>query len=257
MLLWTTSKFSLQLVEIAYGTYVATEVAYFTYIYAKVNREHYLKVSSHTRAAIFCSRFIAATSSQILVYFKLMDYRELNYISLVAQICATAWAIFLPTVKTSLYFHRDEKSTALMEKGKDDVSNKAAFKLLWLHFKMAYTNREVVKWSVWYALGMCGYIQIISYCQVLWDHIDSSQEILWNGAVEAALTLFGTIVALGAGYLTNERLGQKKRLWTLSILTIISGFAVLLAAMTHLRWVSYLGYLIFGVIYSFLITIAR
>lgn len=247
MFLWTTSKLSLQLLEIPYGTYIATEVAYFTYIYAKVDRKHYLQVSSHTRAAIFSSRFIAASLGQILVYFKIMDYAQLNYISFGTQICATIWAIFLPSVKTSLYFHRD-----------DGINNKnSAYKLLWLHFKMAYSNPEVVKWSIWYSIGVCGYVQIVTYCQVLWDFIDRSEEVIWNGAVEATLTLLGTVAALGAGLLTQERLKEKGRIWTLALLTILSGFAILLAGLTHTRLISYLGYLIFGVIYSFLITIAR
>lgn len=248
MFLWTTSKLSLQLLEIPYGTYIATEVAYFTYIYAKVDRKHYLQVSSHTRAAIFSSRFIAAASGQIFVYYKIMDYAELNYISFGTQICATAWAIFLPSVKNSLYFHRDDD---------DDSSENSAYKLLWVHFKMAYSNPEVVKWSIWYSIGVCGYVQIVTYCQVLWDFIDNSEEVIWNGAVEATLTLLGTVAALGAGLLTNERLKDKGRIWALALLTILSGFAILLAGLTHTRLISYLGYLIFGVIYSFLITIAR
>lgn len=175
-----------------------------------------------------------------------MDYAQLNYISFGTQICATIWAIFLPSVKNSLYFHRDDKST-----------ENSAYQLLWQHFKMAYSNPEVVKWSIWYSIGVCGYVQIVTYCQVLWDFIDSSEEVIWNGAVEATLTLLGTIAALCAGLLTNERLNEKGRIWTLAILTIISGFAILLAGFSQTRFISYVGYLIFGVIYSFLITIAR
>lgn len=52
MLLWTSTLRSLQVLEVVYGTYLATEIAYFSYIYAKVNREHYAKVTSHTRASI-------------------------------------------------------------------------------------------------------------------------------------------------------------------------------------------------------------
>lgn len=103
----------------------------------------------------------------------------------------------------------------------------------------------------------CWYVQIVTYCQVLWDFIDNSQEVIWNGAVEATLTLLGKFAALCAGLLTNQRLKEKGRIWTLAILTIVSGFSILLACLSHTRMISYLGYLIFGVIYSFLITIAR
>lgn len=44
MLIWTDSLLHLQILEVFYGTYLASEVAYYTYIYAKVDREHYDQV---------------------------------------------------------------------------------------------------------------------------------------------------------------------------------------------------------------------
>lgn len=61
---------------------MATEVAYFTYIYAKVPKEYYQQVTSHTRAAILAGRAISSVIAQILVSFDLMDYKQLNYITL-------------------------------------------------------------------------------------------------------------------------------------------------------------------------------
>jgi len=109
MLIWTKSLLELQILEGIYGTYMATEVAYFTYIYAKVDKKYYPKVSSHTRAALLIGKLIASISSQVLVYFKWMNYLELNYITLATQIAATIWAFFLPNVKTTVYFHRNDK----------------------------------------------------------------------------------------------------------------------------------------------------
>jgi solute carrier family 19 (thiamine transporter), member 2/3 len=76
------SVLSLQIVEIIYGTYCACEVAYFSYIYAKTDKQNYQVVTSHTRAAMFVGRFVAATSSQLLVFFQIMDYRQLNFLTL-------------------------------------------------------------------------------------------------------------------------------------------------------------------------------
>jgi solute carrier family 19 (thiamine transporter), member 2/3 len=67
---------SLQIVEVIYGTYSACEVAYFAYIYAKTDKENYQIVTSHTRAAMICGRFFAAVSSQLLVYFDVMNSRQ-------------------------------------------------------------------------------------------------------------------------------------------------------------------------------------
>lgn len=64
---------------------MATEVAYYTYIYAKVEREHYQKVTSYTKSSVLIARFISGVVAQFLVSFRVMDLRELNYISLVGK----------------------------------------------------------------------------------------------------------------------------------------------------------------------------
>uniref|UniRef100_A0A182N673 Thiamine transporter 1 n=1 Tax=Anopheles dirus TaxID=7168 RepID=A0A182N673_9DIPT len=291
MLTWTTSLNALKVLEIFYGTYCAAEVAYFSYIYAKVDREHYQKVTSHTRAAIYTGRFLAASLSQLLVHFEAMDYRQLNYLSLAAQISATVWALFLPSVPTSMYFHRRapeastttasdtghlpaDKEVTTMEIIADDRSDdskasptttpasqasrsrvKNAFLLLWLHFRTSFTNRSVLQWSVWYALAMAGYIQILAYVQALWSSIDETQPAVWNGAVEAALTLLGAIVSLLAGYLHSGFLKPRTSLLSLALLSFAAGGAMLLATKTGTLVVSYVGYMIFCVLYAFAITV--
>lgn len=72
----------LQIAEIFYGVYLATEVSYYTYIYAKVQRDRYETVTAQTRAAVFLGRFIGGVSGQILVFTHLMNYKELNYLTL-------------------------------------------------------------------------------------------------------------------------------------------------------------------------------
>lgn len=97
-----------------------------------------------------------------------------------AQIFATIWAIFLPPVKTSLYFHRQSEKSSLVVDSTQNVKNRPAFdafKLLFSHFKSAYTNKKVLQWSFWYSMAMCGFLQVISYAQVLWSAIDNSEEV--------------------------------------------------------------------------------
>jgi hypothetical protein len=64
-------------------------------------------------------------------------------------------------------------------KNDENEKNKVVnpFQLLWLHFKSAYTNKQVLKWSIWYTLATCGYYQIVSYIQVLWSAIASKEEV--------------------------------------------------------------------------------
>lgn len=60
---------------------MATEVAYYTYIYAKVDREHFQKVTSHTRAAVLAGRTFAGLTGQLLISFNVIDYRQIQFIT--------------------------------------------------------------------------------------------------------------------------------------------------------------------------------
>lgn len=73
-----------------------------------------------------------------------------------------------------------------------------AGKLLWSHFKAAYTDKTVLTWSIWWALAMAGFLMIQTYVQLLWQEIDTDRDQFYNAGVEAALTLFGA-----AGCLVN------------------------------------------------------
>lgn len=61
---------------------MAAEVAYYTYIYAKVSKDRYQLATGMTRAANLSGRFLASLMGQLLISFKLMNFRELNYITL-------------------------------------------------------------------------------------------------------------------------------------------------------------------------------
>ena len=91
----------------------------------------------------------------------------------VAQIISLFWAIALPAVSTSLYFHPkvqqdvqvyDPEQTEKDKKESDAVepkcSGKTAASLLWTHFKNSYSDSTVVLWSLWWALAMCGFVQV-------------------------------------------------------------------------------------------------
>lgn len=104
LMLWTEEYYWLLVIQTFYGTYMAAEVAYYTYMYAKCDRNDYQRVTSHTRAAItagqihdtkfhhqfhliftFTGKFLSGLLAQLLYSFKIMDLRELNYISFASE----------------------------------------------------------------------------------------------------------------------------------------------------------------------------
>ncbi|CAG9769038.1 unnamed protein product [Ceutorhynchus assimilis] len=250
MLLWTNSLVELQILEFFYGAFAACEVAYFTYIYAKVDKEYYQQVTSHTRAAILAGRSISGILGQILISFRWMDYRQLNYITFTAMIAATLWCLFLPPVTKSIYFHQDSTGQLLL---KDKT--KAAFRLMWRHLRSAYSSVYIIKWSLWWSLATCGFIQVQVYMQPLWVAIvnDPNQPV-YNGAVESILTVLGFLGALAAGVLKVD--------WTtrgelaLTCCSLLQGFMLLIASQAEQIIASYICYVAFGALYHLTITVA-
>jgi thiamine transporter 2/3 len=103
---------------------------------------------------------------------------------------------------------------------------------------------------------MAGFLQVQSYVQVLWKEIDPDRTIIYNGAVEAGLTLFGAISAFMAG-LIDSTFFEKFNLWILTICSLLEGiFVVVSSYATHVL-LAYAMYILFGVLYIFMITMAR
>lgn len=193
--------------EFLYGTASSTEVAYYTYIYAKVDRDHYSKVTSYTYSAIFVGRFFGSIVSQILVTTNAMNYHQLNFISLGCVSIALAFSLCLPPVKRSIYFHRDTSQTQSLvvpsQPQTQPVPEVAVIQLtfqekfrnsrryMWQDLVAAYGNAYVLKWSIWWAVATAGHLQIINFIQMLWEVIvteNGSGTQDYNGVVEATHT---------------------------------------------------------------------
>ncbi|EDX13437.1 thiamine transporter 2 [Drosophila simulans] len=271
-LIWTTTLSGLQAVEVFYGFYQAGEVAYYSYIYAKVDKQYYPRVTSHTRAAMFVGKLVAGILAQLVIGMKWMNYKQLFYISVSSQVAALLWAFFLPKVEKSLYFHN--RSEAIeggtkaeggnLEKGSEQPSTEEAsqekkvpaWQLLWFHFRSAYTNALVIQWSLWYAISLAGFLQITTYMQVVWKSFENEPTIAWNGAVDVALTLLSAVFALLAGYFHAGRLSTRSSLLSMALLSVLEGGCVLLSCWTDDIYLSYLGYVLYGGLFAFTITVA-
>uniref|UniRef100_A0A3P9PWY5 Solute carrier family 19 member 3 n=1 Tax=Poecilia reticulata TaxID=8081 RepID=A0A3P9PWY5_POERE len=126
---------------------------------------------------------------------------------------------------------------------------------LWRDFRQCYSSRQLLYWSVWWAMATCGYNQTVNYVQVLWEHVQPSQNFsIYNGGVEAASNLLSAATAYGIGF-TEVRWEQWGEL-------ALGGFSGLGAAALFLMtfagniWVCYATYTIFKCLYMLLITIA-
>lgn len=95
-----------------------------------------------------------------------------------------------------------------------------------------------------------------NYIQLLWQEISPTQENVFNGAVEALLTLLGAGGAFVAGFINNKKF-ERWDMWILAGCSAINGGILLWGALTEIVWISYGSYVVFGVLYHFMITVAR
>ncbi|XP_004521825.1 thiamine transporter 1 [Ceratitis capitata] len=288
ILLWTNLIWELQIGQVFYGTFMATEVAYYTYIYAKVDKERYQIVTGHTRSAILCGKFLGGVFAQVFVSTELMDYKDLHYVSFGSQIISLCIALLLPPVRKSLYFYTDSGSELLDVTAKNNAEDQnvqtevpptkgtisvstsvsngistmsprfswtRAYELLINHIVSAYTNRTVIRWSFWWALATCGQVQVICYVQFLWKDIEPSNESFYNGGVEAIVTLLGAGSAMLAGIAKTSH-HKKWHMWILTVCSLFMGVFTIVSSLTNSVWIAYVMYILFGVFYFFIITTA-
>ncbi|XP_068239542.1 thiamine transporter 1-like [Palaemon carinicauda] len=267
ILLWTRGVHWMQFMEFCYGIATSTEVAYYTYIYARVSSEYYQRVTSFTRSAILFGKFTAAVAAQVLTSTELVNYHDLNYISLASVSIALIIACTLPPVQTSIYFHRSQlkvqaTSESTTQLNASDVKENErkwlsnAMKLIWSDFKSAYTNKYLLKWSVWWAFATCGNFQVGNFIQPLWETIApmDDTEVLYNGIVEAASTLLSALSAFAVGYfhLNWSLFGES----TMAIISLLDALLLFFMGVTQNIWVGYVNYILFRASYQVMITIA-
>lgn len=94
------------------------------------------------------------------------------------------------------------------------------------------------------------------YVQFLWQDIYPNQEVIYNGAVEAALTICGAAGAFAAGFINNSRF-DRFSFWVLAVVSTLMGGVLLWGTLTTNIWMSYGAYVIFGTATHFMVTIAR
>lgn len=81
---------------------------------------------------------------------------------------------------------------------------------------------------------------------------------MWNGAVDAITTILSVVVALLASRVHTNSVNTKlKVMAALFTMSLCASGSILLTANVSNRFVSYGGYLLFYIFYTFTITISR
>lgn len=72
----------MQVQQFFYGFFLTPEMAHYAYIFAKVDKTYYQEVTAFTKAATLLGKLFAGITSQLTVSFHLLDYHQLNYVTL-------------------------------------------------------------------------------------------------------------------------------------------------------------------------------
>jgi len=158
-------------------------------------------------------KFLAGLVGQLLLSYHAMELDTINYLSLVGVIMFFITALFLPNVKRSIYFHPRNSFIASrvgdipgnvqvpMKKRSNSITHWVAnyplkkrlgltARAFWRDFKIAYSNRYVLRWSLWWSIAFAVYLQIGMYAESLWKEIeDETHEHNLNGAIDASHAL--------------------------------------------------------------------
>ncbi|XP_063350196.1 thiamine transporter 2 [Pelmatolapia mariae] len=285
LLLWTASVPAMQATQFFYGVVTASDVAYFSYIYSVIDLKRYRKATSYSRSVQLLGYTVGSVLGQLLVSFDLMSYNNILVFTLVLTAIALLTSFFLPMPQKSMFFHRRRGRQTAAEQsntinasledeggemvksgeGEPDAENLEesivtqscgqVLLQLWRDFRHCYSSRQLLYWSVWWAMATCGYNQTVNYVQVLWEHVQPSQNFsIYNGGVEAVSNLLSAATAYGIGF-TEVRWEQWGEL-ALGGFSGLSAASLFLMTFTGNIWVCYSGYVVFKSLYMMLITIA-
>lgn len=257
LLIWASGVLAMQFMQFAYGVATGAEVAYYSYIYAVVDRDHYQIVTSYTRAAVLLGRMLSGVTGQLLISLKVTDYLALNYISLGSVLISCILTLLLPNASGNVFVNRAETDSTVEQHQNGCFSSwKTTMFTMFQDFKRCYSDKELLRWSLWWAFATCGEFQVENFVQNLWDIIyPSHKHKIYNGAVTAISHLTGSLVAISLAYVKIN--------WSLfgelclGLVSVADAFFLFFTALTSSIWIAYLMYILFRTAYTFLITIAR
>jgi len=280
ILIWGQGIPIMQAMQVTYGLATATEIAYYSYIYGMVEKEHFQKVTSYTRLSVLLGKGIGDLTGQILLSTNTANLLQLNYVSLGSVTLAVVVSLFLPKVPGSVFSDRlgtferftddgsntdADSSKAPDEEEEEEISNRCDkccvqmanyFRKILISFKTTYSDKNLLKWSLWWALSMCGGLQIEDYVMNLWSNLQGNNvHDDYNGAVFACGTLVSAICVFLFSFL-NIRWSVLSEV-IIGWLSIAEAVLVIVMSVTNNVYIAYGCYVIFRASFAFSLTVAR
>ncbi|KAL2089764.1 hypothetical protein ACEWY4_014452 [Coilia grayii] len=259
---------SMQLSLLTYSVASAGDVGYFSYIYSVVGQEHYQRVTSYARAAVLLGYAVASLLSQLLVSIWRASLFSLNIITITCLCGALLTSLFLPMPQRGVLSRESRGGTVSSRDSSPTDTTLVGFQTWRERFqrtfkglgqvlrdcKEHYSSIAFLFFCIWFAMGKCGFYQVMGYVQILWKLKQPSGNFTaYNGGVDAAATLSGAAASIAVGH---SRLNWS--VWgelALGLFSALATGSLYLMDLTHNIWVCYGCYVLFKSVYMQLITI--
>ncbi|XP_025423243.1 folate transporter 1-like [Sipha flava] len=240
----------LKVFELFGAFFIPHEVVYLSYLFARVHDKRYYQATSGlARTAMLLGKFCSSVFAQTLLFTRGKSYvKDLPCFTLGSVVFAFVWASFLPPVRRRNYKddviaklmvnNNNEQSTTMNEKLQP--SSKSISRQMWKNLNESYKNLIVLKWSIWYCLGLVGYM--IINMSFLSHEFGENEQV--NGVVESLTMLIGAV--------SSYKIGVRRVNWELKCNafigsgTLILGMCVIFCYFHQQMLSVQLSYILFG-----------
>ncbi|KAE9546015.1 hypothetical protein FO519_010773, partial [Halicephalobus sp. NKZ332] len=161
-------------------------------------------ITSWSRAAMMAGRTMGYTIAQLVILTHIGTYKTLNEMALWI-LCAALFACFLlPRVSWRQMVNNiaAEQSKEKSQKVHSPLPTSFSeyvfyrFKKLKSDFVKVFSNASVLKWSFWWAMAVCMFLQVNLYAQTLLGQVQVKDNNPLNGFADAAYTFIATVFIL-------------------------------------------------------------
>jgi len=122
-------------------------------------------------------------------------------------------------------------------------------------FKIAYTNKHVLKWSLWWSIALAIYLQVGIYAEPLWLEIEEeTHEPIYNGGIEASHALLSSVLGICIAFIRFPMLKWGEMY--LAIISFVQGAVLFWMSQTHRLFIAYGCYVAFRTLFEVVIIIA-
>ncbi|KAE9547389.1 hypothetical protein FO519_009397, partial [Halicephalobus sp. NKZ332] len=254
---------SQQIGHAMWGIAIASEIGGFSYIYGEFEKDQHKKMTFLTRAASMAGKTGGYVIGQLILLTHIGTYKTINEITFYILCIALVFCVLLPRISwkkvvNNISTEQSEKNTV-----KTSPSSPTSFcnyvfcrlKELKSEFIKIYSNCVILKWSFWWAMGVCMFFQVNLFSQTLYGQVQIGDNSPLNGFADAVYTFIAIVFILLTNYypINWDRWGET----VLVIISILDTGLLVFASQTTSVYLMYICCTLYRSFYQVMLVIAQ